>query len=144
MASTAGSKSEEEYLSPSPESIKKGFKSFLELDLEIKKNEKTWFDRFGDEYLSAHLHKKWISSNRCALLFYNRLDPNSRWQMVKDKLTLKEAEAASVTSLGITSYMNYYSFVDIYGETRTKTLWKYLDFGSFCGSSKTDGGTQKL
>ena len=108
MASSTGATKREEDDTPSVESIKDGFKIFLKLDLEIKKNEATWFDRFGDKYLVDHLHRKWVSSNRCAILFYNRLDGKNRWEMIKNDTTFKIAEAVSVTSLGITSYMNYY------------------------------------
>ena len=139
MASTIGSKIEE-YKTPSPISIKKGLKGFLKLNLEIKENGRSWFDRFGDKSLAEHLYKKWSVCNKCAILFYNRLDPGNRFKMVKDTMTFKDAEAASVTSLGITSYMNYYSFEEIYGKEKSKELWKYLDFSGLCGYSKIDGG----
>jgi|APSaa5957512493_1039668.scaffolds.fasta_scaffold87344_2 hypothetical protein len=115
------------YISPKPETIKKGLKIFLEIYDDIKQNEDKWFNKFGDEYLVKHIHDKWLKSKKCALMLYNRLDSSNRYIMIKYKThDINIAEAISVTSLGITSYMNKSYFHDVYGKEKGDRLWKYV------------------
>ena len=43
---------------PDPKSVKEGFKHFLNIYDNIKKNKDTWFDRYKKEDLSKHIYNK--------------------------------------------------------------------------------------
>jgi hypothetical protein len=129
----------DEYKTPEPKLIKEGIKVFLDLQEEIEKEQDAWFKRFGDESLQKHLIKKYYKEcAECAILFYNRLDCSNKTNMVGYS-NEESAKAASDTSLGITSYMCYYDFIEIYGKETAEKCWEYVSYEAICGAGKKGG-----